>query len=59
MKFKLEIDMDNDAFDDDNLELGRILEVISTVVLWHAGDLATQRVLDINGNVVGEWSFNE
>ena len=59
MKFKLEIDMDNDAFDDDNLELERILEVISAVVLWHAGDLATQRVLDINGNVVGEWSFNE
>ena len=55
MKFKLEIDMDNDAFaEDPNQELGRILTELAENTQFQARMIPyDHRVMDINGNTVG------
>jgi hypothetical protein len=55
MKFKLEIDMDNDAFaEEPNYELGRILEKLAEDTHFEARMIPyDRRVMDINGNTVG------
>ena len=56
MKLKIEIKMDNAAFEPDNgTEAARILEKLA--VRWRDESLAVGescRLLDVNGNCVGE-----
>jgi hypothetical protein len=56
-KFKLEFEMDNEAFDDNQqYEIARILDEIKRDVLR----LSTGRkIRDINGNTVGKWDIWE
>lgn len=59
MKFKLEIDLDNAAFDDP-MELVRVLRKLAdTYALWDGaqGKQQIAPIFDVNGNRVGEWSF--
>lgn len=60
MKFTLEFDMDNDAFnpEDGNVnyaEVSRILEKVAVDVEWRDID----DIRDINGNTIGHWQINE
>ena len=56
MEFRVVVNMDNVAFDDEN-ELPRIVEKIARqlreggVIVGHAP------IIDINGNRVGEWTI--
>ena len=53
MKFKLTVNMDNSAFDShEPVELVRILRELASRI-EAAGNMA-HRVIDINGNIVGE-----
>ena len=53
MKFKCEIDMDNEAFENDD-ELPKILrQIITELTKANTG----KRVKDTNGNFVGQWSI--
>lgn len=55
MKFKLEFDMDNAAFDDrPELESQRILYIVAREI--NAG-FVERKILDINGNTVGSWEI--
>lgn len=61
MKFTMQVDMDNAAFetefgDMDNPELVRILEVVKKSVRDGVTDSV---VRDINGNKVGNWMISE
>ena len=58
--FKLEIETDNDAFANRELEVARILRELAHQIETVARSTTLQRslgsrVCDINGNVVGEW----
>lgn len=63
MKFKLEINCDNDAFtgefgDERNTEVSDILSRLAFVLVSSDGDGLPGAVLrDSNGNVVGSWEF--
>jgi hypothetical protein len=61
MRFTLELDMDNAAFDDDeSYELAAILERITEKVRTDWGSrLITGPVLDTNGNTVGRLEITE
>ena len=54
-KFKLHFTMDNAAFEDGqkSFEVARILRDIAQKV--EEGDVQGRRILDINGNSIGEW----
>lgn len=57
MTFKLEIETDNAAFEEDPApELRRLLFVVAEHV--HAGR-KDGKVQDVNGNTVGAWSIEE
>lgn len=54
--FKLEIETDNDAFQEyGEQELRRILQEIDKQLYY---GITHDTVLDINGNVVGHWKYN-
>ncbi len=54
-KFKLTIDISNDAFQPDSgPELVRILREVANQVEYGLSD--ARGVYDINGNKIGEWS---
>lgn len=53
MKIKIEINMDNAAFEDNPNELTEILANIGNRVGWH--NLKEGTVRDSNGNVVGTY----
>jgi len=54
MKFKLEIDMDNDAFyQNRRLELVRILNSVIESIKTYGNDNFDIRIKDINGNTIG------
>ncbi len=64
MKFKLEIEMDNAAFEDGHDELGQILSDVSVTIHRQFfaeaidpihGDAGNVR--DSNGNTVGRWEI--
>lgn len=59
MKFSLEINMDNDAFQDSHNgtnELVRVLEQIShQVFIGSTG----AKIRDSNGNSIGQWEINK
>jgi hypothetical protein len=58
MRFKCEIDMDNDAFaHDPHEELSKIIEKISNEVDEWACVERTKAIRDSNGNKVGEWEI--
>lgn len=61
MKFILEINLDNAAFDDGKTaEVSRILKNLSNFRQF--GKLAPGdggKLMDVNGNSVGEWSIEE
>lgn len=52
MRFTLDINCDNAAFDDDDLfhEVARILRDLATKVEDHDAD---RNILDVNGNFIG------
>lgn len=52
MKAKIEINMDNAAFDEPGIELGKILRDLAKHL--ENGDLRLRRLHDSNGNSVGE-----
>lgn len=51
MRAIIKIDMDNAAFDEPAVELARILRTLAVQVEWNDAKI---KILDINGNVVGE-----
>ena len=54
MKFKLEIDLDNDAFyQNRRREIIRILNELVDTVELHGKQAFDARIKDINGNTVG------
>jgi len=57
MKFELEINCDNAAFEEPAFELARILKELSTKLENNGIDVEGDkgRLVDYNGNVVGEW----
>lgn len=59
--FTLRIEMDNDAFAENaGGELGRILKAHAAMLEGlgeDVSDAAPQKIHDINGNPVGEWSI--
>jgi len=55
MKCKIIIDMDNQAFEDDVGELARILLGLARWV--NAEGPRPKKILDFNGNAVGEMKF--
>jgi hypothetical protein len=55
MKFKLQVDMDNAAFDDPS-ELPRILAGLAERIRRDP-DLGAWNVMDVNGNTVGQGKF--
>lgn len=61
MKFRLEFEMENEAFEDGNagtLEAARILRhVAGRLCNASLGD--RRKVLDGNGNTVGQWEITE
>lgn len=58
MKFKIEFDCDGAAFDEyPEDEIVRILGRISKSL--KDGYLTGGRVMDINGNPIGQWSLSE
>jgi len=58
MKFKLEVKMDNAAFQGDEPELSDILRRLSAQpdIIWHRPNVSGM-VKDTNGNRVGSWSI--
>jgi hypothetical protein len=56
MKFKMEIDCDNSAFDDPE-EVSRILRKLADRICGKREDAG--RVLDFNGNSVGTFELKE
>lgn len=58
MKLKIEIDMDNDAFQDGQraAEITRILKAAACAVAYGARDVP---LTDINGNTVGRVTVEE
>ena len=63
MKFSLEIDMDNAAFEDDKYELTRILHGIASKAQWdnmgHANGEGPELIRDRNGARVGTYKGEE
>lgn len=62
MKFKLEINCDNDAFhgeygDEARTEVSNILGNLSFALVTK--DQQAGNLLDVNGNFVGYWEFND
>lgn len=60
MKFKLEIDMGNAAFEDYPDELPKLLELMALLARgnkWIKGDSGP--LFDTNGNKVGAWEVTE
>lgn len=56
MQFRLTIDTDNAAFDDDPAgEISRMLHDIADIVVGPHGH--TTSILDVNGNRVGSWKW--
>lgn len=57
MKFTLEIQMDNAAFEENPSELADIIDELQTPALSAGpGDVGTVR--DSNGNTVGKWEVS-
>lgn len=56
MKFVLEINCDNAAFDERSLEVAHILTRITERVISRKEG---GKIYDSNGNHVGEWGFKE
>lgn len=58
MEFTLKINMDNAAFEDQGIELSRILHKLAKktedMIIEEGG-----KIMDINGNSVGEWFIVE
>ena len=63
MKFTLEINMDNAAFEDDQYELTRILHGIASKAQWdnmgHANGEGDELIRDRNGARVGSYKVEE
>lgn len=61
MKFSLEIDIGNAAFDEGNagFELGDILSSLAGKMTDHDGSESTGHLRDSNGNKVGTWAIAE
>ena len=60
MRFKCEINMDNDAFaHDPHLELANIIKQISKDVDDFVCVERTKTIRDYNGNKVGEWTIGD
>lgn len=60
MKFSLEINMDNSAFDHNPFELLDILDRLSTKELCVSPVAPDYGIVkDSNGNAIGEWSVSE
>ena len=59
MKFKLEFDMDNNAFwEDDKLNIHEIKSVLDYV--QHRVEYARNgNAVDINGNKIGQWEITD
>jgi hypothetical protein len=59
MDFKLSINLDNEAFQDGQreAELARIIASVALMVAHDARPIKGVKVLDSNGNSVGEWSI--
>ena len=58
MKFKCEIDMDNDAFaHDPHAELSKIIKQISKQVGEFVYEERTKAIWDTNGNKIGSWTI--
>jgi len=51
MKFRCEIDMDNAAFEDD----GELVRLLTKVAKQAAEGQTGMRIVDANGNRVGQW----
>lgn len=60
MKFTLEIDCDNDAFDGSpQLELSRILQCAARRLASQGINTTNTALFDANGNKVGQWTYGE
>lgn len=59
MKFTLEIDCDNDAFKDGNVEaeLYRVLQSVSRRIMSCGVTTTNTDVFDYNGNKVGQFAY--
>lgn len=56
--FTMKFHTDNDAFaTDDMVESARILREIADKLEWDGKD--SGKVMDVNGNSIGEWSLTE
>ena len=55
MKFKCEIELDNDAFVEPSSELSDVLKKIARQVDEFHCDKRTKAVWDYNGNNIGSW----
>ena len=58
MRFKCEIEMDNDAFaEDPHFELSKIMRKISKQVDEFVCEGRTKTIWDSNGNRIGTWEI--
>jgi hypothetical protein len=57
MKFKMTVSMDNEAFNDDDKELARILGKLAQRLSFRADVGDGGILIDINGNKVGTWKI--
>lgn len=55
MEFKLEINMDNAAFEVPEYELVRILKAVSAKIDSRGLAVGKEKILDVNGNSVGHY----
>jgi hypothetical protein len=59
MKFTVEVNCDNAAFEDEGPvhEIRRILQALAKTVVYYGHGQGS--LLDINGNIVGRYTFTE
>lgn len=57
MKFKLSIDMENDAMLDARAVASALAHVSLSLPTMYEAGVRARRILDANGNTVGFWSF--
>lgn len=57
MKFKLEIEMENDAMLDARAVAAELAHVSLSLLIMYESGVRGRKLLDANGNTVGFWRF--
>jgi hypothetical protein len=58
MNLKININLDNEAFEDQEGEISRILRQLAEKISYD-GRIDGGKIMDVNGNSVGTWEITE